>query len=192
MEKTGENKTKKERFVDELLPRDVVANAMFKEMEKEGSEHVWLDLTPIGEEEIMSHFPNIYRKCSEYGYDITKEPIPITPAQHYFMGGIKVDMQSKTTMDNLYAIGETACNGVHGKNRLASNSLLEAIVFAKRAAMDICEKYEIYKENAKAKSEGVDFEKECENQRYKDIDALMASYKRLVLDEIEKERRNRE
>ena len=161
-------------------------------MEKEGSEHVWLDLTPIGEEEIMSHFPNIYEKCLKHGYDITKTPIPITPAQHYFMGGIKVDMYSKTTMDNLYAVGETACNGVHGKNRLASNSLLEAIVFAKRAAKDITEKYDTYAENAKTKGEGVDFEKELENEKYTDVDALMERYKKLVLDEIEKERLNRE
>ncbi|MBQ6795412.1 MAG: L-aspartate oxidase [Clostridia bacterium] len=184
--------SKMERFVEELLPRDVVANAIFAEMEKEGSEHVWLDLTPIGEEEIMSHFPNIYEKCLKHGYDITKTPIPITPAQHYFMGGIKVDMYSKTTMDNLYAVGETACNGVHGKNRLASNSLLEAIVFAKRAAKDITEKYDTYAENAKTKGEGVDFEKELENEKYTDVDALMERYKKLVLDEIEKERLNRE
>lgn len=184
--------SKMERFVEELLPRDVVANAIFAEMEKEGSEHVWLDLTPIGEEEIKSHFPNIYEKCKKHGYDITKEPIPITPAQHYFMGGIKVDMQSKTTMDNLYAVGETACNGVHGKNRLASNSLLEAIVFAKRAARDIIKKYEVYAKNAEAAGKGIDFDKERKNEKYADVDALMERYKKLVLDEIEKERLNRE
>lgn len=181
-----------ERFVEELLPRDVVANAIFAEMEKEGSEHVWLDLTPIGEEEIKSHFPNIYEKCLKHGYDITREPIPITPAQHYFMGGIKVDMQSKTTMDNLYAVGETACNGVHGANRLASNSLLEAIVFAKRAAKDICEKYDYYTENASKNGAGIDFDKETEKEKYKDLEALRERYKKLVLDEIEKERKNRE
>lgn len=184
--------SKMERFVEELLPRDVVANAIFAEMEKEGSEHVWLDLTPIGEEEIKSHFPNIYEKCLKHGYDITKEPIPITPAQHYFMGGIKVDCNSKTTMDNLYAVGETACNGVHGANRLASNSLLEAIVFAKRAAREIAEKYGEYTENARVKGEGVDFEKEVGNEKYADLDALREKYKKLVLDEIEKERKNRE
>ncbi|MBR5535983.1 MAG: L-aspartate oxidase [Clostridia bacterium] len=184
--------SKMERFVEELLPRDVVANAIFAEMEKEGSEHVWLDLTPIGEEEIRSHFPNIYEKCLKHGYDIKKEPIPITPAQHYFMGGIWVDMDSKTSMDNLYAVGETACNGVHGKNRLASNSLLEAIVFAKRAAKDIIEKYDYYKENAKVKGEEVDFEEVLENKKYTDLDKLKERYKKSVLDEIEKERRNRE
>ncbi|MBE5939130.1 MAG: L-aspartate oxidase [Lachnospiraceae bacterium] len=133
--------SKGERFVNELLPRDVVTKAIYEEMEKEGSKHVWLSLAPIPEAEIREHFPNIYKHCLEEGYDITKEPIPIVPAQHYFMGGIDVNMNSKTSMDRLYAVGETACNGVHGKNRLASNSLLESLVFAKRAAKDIIENY---------------------------------------------------
>ena len=130
-----------ERFVDELLPRDVVANAIFDEMKKEGSEHVWLSMAPIPVEEIKSHFPNIYKHCLEEGYDVTLEPIPVVPSQHYFMGGIDVSGSSKTSMDRLYAVGETACNGVHGKNRLASNSLLESLVFAKRAAREIGETY---------------------------------------------------
>lgn len=133
--------SKGERFVNELLPRDVVANAIFAEMEKEGSEHVWLSLAPIPKEEILSHFPNIHARCLEEGYDVTKEPIPVVPAQHYFMGGIEVDSNSKTSMGRLYAAGETSCNGVHGKNRLASNSLLESLVFAKRAAMHIISDY---------------------------------------------------
>ena len=130
-----------ERFVNELLPRDVVAAAIFEEMKKEGSEHVWLSLAPIPKEEIMNHFPNIYHHCLEEGYDVTKEPIPVVPSQHYFMGGIDVNCFSKTSMERLYAVGETACNGVHGKNRLASNSLLESLVFAKRAAGDITANY---------------------------------------------------
>lgn len=130
-----------ERFVDELLPRDVVTQAILKEMRKEGTKHVWLSLAPIPKEEILSHFPNIYHKCLEEGYDITKEPIPVVPAQHYFMGGVCVDEFSKTSMERLYAVGETACNGVHGKNRLASNSLLESLVFAGRAAGQIKEQY---------------------------------------------------
>ena len=133
--------SKGERFVDELLPRDVVTQAIRKEMKKEGTKHVWLSLAPIPKEEILSHFPNIYAKCLEAGYDITKEPIPVVPAQHYFMGGVAVDEYSKTSMDRLYAVGETACNGVHGKNRLASNSLLESLVFAKRAAGQMTEGY---------------------------------------------------
>ena len=87
-------------------------------------------MKPIPTEMIKSHFPNIYKHCLEEGYDVTKECIPVVPSQHYFMGGIDVDKYSKTSMDRLYAVGETACNGVHGKNRLASNSLLESLVFA--------------------------------------------------------------
>ncbi len=131
--------SKGERFVDELQPRDVVAQAIFREMEKEGSKHVWLSLAPIPEEEIRTHFPNIMATCKEEGYDVTKEPIPVVPAQHYFMGGVHVDSDSQTTMPHLYAVGETSCNGVHGKNRLASNSLLESMVFAQRAAHHIVE-----------------------------------------------------
>ena len=133
--------SKGERFVNELLPRDVVANAIFEEMKKEGTEHVWLSMAPIPESEIRGHFPNIYQRCLEEGYDATKEPIPVVPAQHYFMGGIEIDTEGRTSMPRLYSAGETACNGVHGRNRLASNSLLESLVFAKRAALDITEKY---------------------------------------------------
>ena len=128
---------KGERFVDELLPRDVVTQAIEKEMEKEGSDHVWLSFKAVPEETIRNHFPHIYEECLKEGYDITKEPAPVVPAQHYFMGGIWVDSDSKTSMDQLYAVGETSCNGVHGANRLASNSLLESLVFAKRAAQDM-------------------------------------------------------
>lgn len=126
-----------ERFTDELQPRDVVSNAIYAQMKKDNKPHVWLNMMTIPSEKILSHFPNIYQHCLEQGYDVTKEYIPVVPAQHYFMGGIDVSKNSKTTMDRLYAVGETACNGVHGKNRLASNSLLESLVFAKRAAKDI-------------------------------------------------------
>ena len=125
------------RFVDELLPRDVVTKAIQEQMKKDGTDHVWLSLEKIPNEIILSHFPNIYQHCLEEGYDATKEWIPVVPAQHYFMGGIWVDSDSHTSMPNLYAVGETSCNGVHGKNRLASNSLLESLVFAKRAAHKI-------------------------------------------------------
>lgn len=128
---------KKERFTDELQPRDVVTKAIFEEMEKEDSQYVWLSFEKVPTDTIKEHFPNIYRHCLEAGFDITKEPIPVVPAQHYFMGGIYVDKDSQTTMEHLYAVGETSCNGVHGKNRLASNSLLESLVFAKRAAQRI-------------------------------------------------------
>lgn len=123
------------RFVDELLPRDVVTKEIHKQMEKDGTEHVWLSFLPIEDIDVTQRFPNIYRKCLEEGYDITKEWIPVVPAQHYFMGGVQVDSNSHTSMEHLYAAGETSCNGVHGKNRLASNSLLESLVFAKKAAL---------------------------------------------------------
>ena len=169
--------SKGERFVNELLPRDVVANAIFDEMKKEGSEHVWLSLAPIPEEEIKSHFPNICQRCLEEGYDVTKEPIPVVPSQHYFMGGIDVDHFSKTSMERLYAVGETACNGVHGKNRLASNSLLESLVFAKRAAEDMVKNYtpSEYKE-----------EINIDPSQY---DGYEEQYKNAVLEAIEQEKK---
>ena len=169
-----------ERFVNELLPRDVVAKAIFDEMKKENREHVWLSLERIPEEEIRSHFPNIYQRCLEEGYDITKEPIPVVPAQHYFMGGIDVDCHSKTSMERLYAVGETACNGVHGKNRLASNSLLESLVFAKRAAKHITENYAVLDKKEEAA---------VEKRNYKNY---KEEYKNLVLKAIEKEKKSHE
>ena len=169
-----------ERFVNELLPRDVVANAIFAEMKKEGSKHVWLSLAPIAEEEIKSHFPNIYSRCLEEGYDLTREPIPVVPSQHYFMGGIAVDRYSKTSMERLYAAGETSCNGVHGRNRLASNSLLESLVFAKRAARHIADGYSVPTEAA----EIVVDPKKYQNYRIE--------YKQAVLDAIEKEKNSHE
>ena len=123
-----------ERFVDELLPRDVVSQAIFKEMKKTNSPYVLLDISFLDEDYLKSRFSTIYNKCLERGTDITKEPIKVSPAQHYFMGGIKVGLNGQTSMDNLYAVGETACTGIHGANRLASNSLLEGLVFSKRAA----------------------------------------------------------
>ena len=123
-----------ERFVDELLPRDVVSQAIFKEMKKTNSPYVLLDISFLDEDYLKSRFSTIYNKCLERGTDITKEPIKVSPAQHYFMGGIKVGLNGETSMDNLYAVGETACTGIHGANRLASNSLLEGLVFSKRAA----------------------------------------------------------
>lgn len=128
-----------ERFVDELQPRDVVSDAIFNEMKKTNTPYVYLDISFLNEEYLKNRFSTIYNKCLEKGTDITKGPIKVSPAQHYFMGGIKVDLNSKTSMKNLYAVGETACTGIHGANRLASNSLLEGLVFSKRAAKDINE-----------------------------------------------------
>ena len=171
---------KGERFVNELLPRDIVANAIFAEMKKEGSKHVWLSMAPIQEEAIKSHFPNIYQRCLMEGYDATREPIPVVPSQHYFMGGIDVDRYSKTSMERLYAAGETACNGVHGRNRLASNSLLESLVFAKRAARHIAEGYTALT---------ADVEITIDQSRYQNY---KEEYKAAVLAAIEEERNSHE
>lgn len=172
--------SKKERFVNELLPRDVVTQAIFDEMKKENSEYVWLSMAPIPEKEIKSHFPNIYKHCLDEGYDITKEPIPVVPSQHYFMGGIDVDRYSKTSMERLYAVGETACNGVHGRNRLASNSLLESLVFAKRAASHIAN---IYTKTKPQNAVIID----CHQ-----YEGYEEKYKELVLAAIEKEKKSHE
>lgn len=168
------------RFVNELLPRDLLTKEIRKQMEKDGTDFVWEDLRPIPIEELEKHFPNIVEHCREMGYDVTKECIPVVPAQHYFMGGIKVDYQSKTSMEQLYAVGETACNGVHGKNRLASNSLLESLVFAKRAALDMTEHENHVKKNQKI-LEAVDL------SLYTDIENLRKENRELVTAEIEKE-----
>lgn len=125
---------KGERFVNELLPRDKVTKAIIEEESKTNSSYVYLDITHKPKEFIINRFPLIYSECKERGIDITKSKIPVTPVQHYFMGGIKVDIDSKTSMKNLFACGEVSCTGVHGANRLASNSLLEAVVFSRRAA----------------------------------------------------------
>ena len=167
-----------ERFTDELKPRDVVTGEICKQMKKDGSDHVYLSVTHLDGERIKHRFPNIYKQCLDEGYDMTKEPIPVTPAQHYFMGGIKVNLDSKTSMEHLYAVGETSCNGVHGKTRLASNSLLEALVFAKAAAKDITE------HPSKAETVEVDLSKyQNEEQREKENEQL-------VLDEIKRKDRS--
>ncbi|MGL4760320.1 MAG: L-aspartate oxidase [Sarcina sp.] len=126
-----------ERFVDELLPRDVVSNAIFKELERTGEKNVYLSFNHRGVEFVENRFPNIYKKCKEAGYNLGEDKIPVAPAQHYFMGGICIDENGRTSLENLYAVGETSCLGIHGENRLASNSLLEALVFSKRVAKDI-------------------------------------------------------
>ena len=123
-----------ERFTDELQPRDVVAAAIREQMKQDGTEHEWLSFAPVERDVVTGHFANIRARCLEDGRDILDEPIPVTPTQHYFMGGVWVDKDGHTSMPELYAAGETACNGVHGKNRLASNSLLESLVWGRRAA----------------------------------------------------------
>ncbi len=123
-----------ERFTDELRPRDVVAAAIKEQMKKDGTEYEQLSFEPVPREVVTGHFANIRARCLEDGRDILSEPIPVVPTQHYFMGGVHVDKDGRTSMPGLFAAGETACNGVHGKNRLASNSLLESLVWGRRAA----------------------------------------------------------
>ena len=164
------------RFVNELLPRDILAQRIIAQMKADGTAHVWEDMRTIERKELFSHFPNIVEECRKRGFDVTKECVPIVPAQHYFMGGIKVGYFSETSMPRLYAVGETACNGVHGANRLASNSLLESLVFAKRAAKKIAEIY--------TRSEFEDVE--IDFGQYDE--AYFEEMKKKLLDEIEEDR----
>lgn len=168
-----------ERFANELLPRDLLSQKIHEQMEKDGTEHVWEDLRPIPHDVLENHFPNIVEHCREAGYDVFKECIPVVPAQHYFMGGIKVDHESRTTMNQLYAVGETACNGVHGKNRLASNSLLESLVFSKRAAQNLMEHFAEFKENDEVVAN-------TDLKKYEDRETMEKENIRLVAAAIEK------
>ncbi|MDE6558186.1 MAG: L-aspartate oxidase [Clostridia bacterium] len=161
------------RFTDELQPRDIVKSAVLAQMKKDGTDFVWLDLRPIPRGEIENHFPAIVKRCAKEGYDVFNECIPVVPAIHYFMGGVRSDLDGRTTMPRLYAVGETCCNGVHGKNRLASNSLLESLLFAKRAALNIAEDYSPL-DIDEAKSVYVN------GDRYKNVKALVSGYKRGV------------
>ena len=124
----------------DLAPRDIVARAIFNEMQLAGTDSVFLDVSEIGEAEIANHFPMITATCKEYGLDIRKEMIPVAPAAHYMMGGIRVDAYGESSINHLFACGEAACTGLHGANRLASNSLLEGLAFGKRIAKTIAKR----------------------------------------------------
>ncbi len=165
-----------ERFTDELQPRDVVTNAIVEEMKKFNTDHVYITLPTMTSEEAKKRFPNIFEACMDEGYDITKDKVPVTPAQHYLMGGVKTDINGLTSMKYLYAVGETACNGVHGRNRLASNSLLESLVFSKRAADYI----------AKDKSKKEEYIPDIDLEDYPAKEVREKEFKSLIMNEIKR------
>ena len=156
-------------------------------MEKDGTDYVYLSLENMGTEEILNRFPNIYRYCLDEGYNITKEPIPVVPAQHYFMGGVKVDLDGRTSMNRLYSAGETACNGVHGANRLASNSLLESLVWAKNAALHIAGKYEVVETEFLNREFGA-----LKNNVLPDYNSVASEYHDSVREKIKNEHQKRQ
>lgn len=165
-----------DRFIDELLPRDIVSKSILNQISESGMPYVYLDVTHMNKDYLIKRFPKIYTECLKRGIDISKDYIPVSPAQHYFMGGIEVDLNSKTSMENLYAVGETSCTGVHGANRLASNSLLEGLVFSKRAAKDINNNID-KEENEMIEVLKVD----------KDINEIVSEYKLLAINAIKEE-----
>lgn len=172
-----------------LAPRDIVARAVNAEMTKRGDEHEYLDCRGISKEEIMRHFPNIYAKCLEIGINITQEMIPIIPAAHYCCGGIEVDQYSRTSIKNLYASGECSCTGLHGANRLASNSLLESLVYSHRAYLDSI-KYvstiEFCDQVPDWNAEGMELNEELSliTQSVKEVQQIMTNYVGIVRSDL--------
>jgi L-aspartate oxidase len=168
-----------------LAPRDIVARSINTEMAKSGDDHVYLDCRAISKEEIMHHFPHIYAKCLEIGINITKDMIPVVPAAHYGCGGIVVDEYARTTIKHLYATGECSCTGLHGANRLASNSLLEAVVYAHRAAIDskqAVKEIDFCNEIPDWNAEGMVFNEEMSliTQTEKELQQIMSNYVGIV------------
>jgi L-aspartate oxidase len=169
----------------DLAPRDIVARAIDNEMKINGTEHVYLDCTHFTKEKFTEHFPNIYEKCLSIGIDITKDWIPVSPAAHYSCGGVKADEWGKTSITNLYAAGECASTGLHGSNRLASNSLLEAMVFAHRSYKDAVQKIDSVSFQSNLpdwKADGTNAPKEMIliTQSLKEMKLLMSDYVGIV------------
>ncbi len=168
-----------------LAPRDIVARAIDSEMKQYGDDHVYLDVTHKDPEETKRHFPNIYKKCLSLGIDITKDYIPVAPAAHYLCGGIKVDTNGESSIKRLYAAGECSCTGLHGGNRLASNSLIEAVVYADAAAnhaMDNINHYTIRHDVPEWNDEGTRHPEEMVliTQSAKEVSQIMATYVGIV------------
>ena len=172
-----------------LAPRDIVARAIDKEMKIHGLDHVCLDVTHKNAEETRRHFPNIYQKCLSMGIDITQDYIPVRPAAHYMCGGIKVDLNGQTSIERLYALGECSCTGLHGGNRLASNSLIEAVVYAETAARHSLEHVDLYDFNERVpewNDEGTmtNEEKVLITQSVKEVNQIMANYVGIVRSDL--------
>ena len=172
-----------------LAPRDIVARAIDKEMKIHGIDHVCLDVTHKDPEETRHHFPNIYQKCLSMGIDITTDYIPVRPAAHYMCGGIKVDLNGQTSIERLYALGECSCTGLHGGNRLASNSLIEAVVYAETAARDSLKHVDLYDFNdqvPKWNDEGTmtNEEKVLITQSVREVNQIMANYVGIVRSDL--------
>lgn len=168
-----------------LAPRDIVARAIDTEMKLSGDEHVMLDCMHLDKNELINHFPTIYAKCLSIGIDITKEMIPVVPAAHYICGGIKVDEHGSSSIKNLFATGECSCTGLHGANRLASNSLLEAVVFSHRAATESISKFKKIKFNEEVpdwNAEGTVLNEEMIliTQTLKELREIMSNYVGIV------------
>jgi L-aspartate oxidase len=180
----------------DLAPRDIVARAIDSEMKINGTEHVWLDCTHMDHEKFIHHFPNINEKCLSIGVDVRKNFIPVSPAAHYSCGGIKTDEFARTSIHSLYAVGECASTGLHGANRLASNSLLEAMVFAHRAYLDAIDKIgqtEVIEGVPDWSAAGTTAPKEMIliTQSLKELQLLMTDYVGIVRTNVRLERASR-
>jgi L-aspartate oxidase len=191
--KNGEAFMEKYDERKDLAPRDIVARAIDSEMKRTGTEHVWLDCRHFSKEKFTEHFPNIYEKCLSIGIDITKNMIPVSPAAHYSCGGIKTDEWGRSSIKNLYACGECASTGLHGANRLASNSLLEAMVFAHRCFLDVTEKASFVAFNEHLpdwNAEGTTEPKEMIliTQSLKEVQQVMSDYVGIVRNDIRLQR----